>query len=74
MIISSIKLETSHFLANMLALTKILNIPIKEAKKIAKLEPGIKHNVSIRIPNSVSIDKLSNELKQFEITITITNQ
>lgn len=70
----AIKLGTPHFLANMLALTKILNLSIKQAKELAKLEPGIEHKVQVKFNSNLSSDKLLEELDEYEITIKITNQ
>lgn len=70
----AIKLGTSHFLANMLALTKILHLPIKQAKELAKLEPGIEHKVQVEFNSDLSSDELLEELDEYEITVKITNQ
>lgn len=74
--LTSVTLHTSHFLANLLALKKILGMPMQLAKTTAKSKPG---ELTYLVPyfiitSDLSTDKLKAQLEEYEIEITIINQ
>lgn len=74
--LTSVTLHTSHFLANLLALKKILGMPIDIAKPIAKSKPSEPINLVpyFQITSKLSTDDLKAELDEYEIEITVINQ
>lgn len=67
--------NTEHYLANLLAITKILGIPLADAKSICKkCKPGQRIAVTKPIPivSKLNTDKLFDALDEYEITISIT--
>lgn len=72
--LTEIKFANDHFLANLLAVNKIIGIPINEAKKLCKNKPGetIKLNPPINIISKLTTDKLFDALDEYEIVISIS--
>lgn len=74
--ITSIKFNTTHFLANMLAVTKILSIPMSTARTLCKNPPDewidIVPNVELKSKNT--LDEIITELDEYEIEIKTINK
>lgn len=67
--------NTEHYLANMLAITKLLGVPLQDAKHICKkCTPGKRIALDKPIPiiSKLNTDKLFDALDEYEITISIT--
>lgn len=67
--------STEHYLANLLAITKLLGIPLGDAKEICrKCKPGVKLAFTKPVPivSELNTDKLFDALDEYEITISIT--
>lgn len=74
MFVTAIKFNTAHYLANLLAMTKIIGIPLKKAKIICKNKPGEwieidKHQLISKYP----MDNILTELDEYEIEIKTIN-
>lgn len=74
--LSEITLGTDHYLANLLALRKILGIPLSEAKIICKTKPDKTLHLYpfVRIISDDITDNIIDALEEYEITIRIINQ
>lgn len=72
--LTEIKFMNSHFLANLLAVNKIIGIPINDAKKLCKNKPGetITVNPPLLITSKFTTDKLFECLEEYEIIISIS--
>lgn len=72
----SITFNTDHYLANLLATTKILKIPLSKARTLCKNKPGVQvtFTTPIEIISNLSTDSILEELDEYEITVKITNQ
>lgn len=73
--VTAIKFNTTHYLANLLAMTKIIGIPLKKARTICKEKPGEwieidKHQLISKYP----MDNILAELDEYEIEIRTLNQ
>lgn len=73
--VTAIKFNTTHYLANLLAMTKIIGIPLKKARIICKNKPGEwieinKHQLISKYP----MDNILTELDEYEIEIKTLNQ
>lgn len=73
--VTAIKFNTTHYLANLLAMTKIIGIPLKKARIICKNKPGEwieinKHQLISKYP----MDNILAELDEYEIEIRTLNQ
>lgn len=75
-LVTSVTVYTDHFLANLLALTKILGWPIKTAKPLAKASPGIRIDLhpGLYVYSELSTDKIKEQLSEYEIKVTLINQ
>lgn len=58
--LTEIKFGTDHYLANLLACTKILGIPLSKARTLCKSHPDM------------NIDAIHAELDEYTITVKIT--
>lgn len=69
----SIKFGTDHYLANLLACTKILGIHLKEARSLCKQKPDIAVKLSppLNIVSKYTTDEILQELEEYEITVSI---
>lgn len=69
-------LHTGHLYANMLALNKILGMPISVAKAIARSKPSeeIQFVPYLEINSNLSTDEIKKELEEYEIEIKVINQ
>lgn len=74
--ITSIVLHTGHLYANLLALCKILGMPLSIAKPLAKAKPSeeIKLCPYFEIKSKLSTDDIKAALDEYEIEITVINQ
>lgn len=74
--LSEITFGTDHYLANLLALRKILGIPLKEAKIICKNKCGIPLYLYpfVKIRSENTTDEIKEDLIEYEITIKVINQ
>lgn len=74
--ITSMILHTGHLYANMLALNKILGMPISVAKAIArsKLSEEVQLCPYFEIQSKSSTDDIKAELDEYEIEIKVINQ
>ena len=72
--LTEIKFGTDHYLANLLACTKILGIPLSKARALCKSHPDMKIKVDppLQIISKLSTDDIHTELDEYTITITIT--
>ena len=73
--VTAIKFNTTHYLANLLVMTKIIGIPLKKARTICKEKPGEwieidKHQLISKYP----MDNILAELDEYEIEIRTLNQ
>ena len=73
--VTAIKFNATHHLANLLAMTKIIGIPLKKARIICKNKPGEwieidKHQLISKHP----MDNILAELDEYEIEIKTLNQ
>ena len=73
--ITSIKFNTTHFLANMLAVTKILSIPMNIAKTLCKNPPDEWIDIVpyIELKSKYPLDETIAELDEYEIEIKTIN-
>lgn len=74
--LAEITFGTDHYLANLLALRKLLNIPLAEAKLICKSKPGeLVHLFPfVKFESKLSTDELIEELEEYDIKIKVINQ
>lgn len=76
--VTAIKYSTSHYLANLLATTKILNFPMKEARVMCKIKPNewIEIVPYHELKSKHPLDTILADLEEYEIEIktTVTNQ
>lgn len=74
-LITSIKFNTTHYLANMLAITKILNIPISIARTLCKNKPNDWIDIVpyIELKSKYTLDEIIAELDEYEIEIKTIN-
>lgn len=72
--LTEIKFGTDHYLANLLACTKILGIPLSKARTLCKSHPdmNIKVDPPLQIISKLSTDDIHTELDEYTITVTIT--
>ncbi len=72
--LTEIRFNNDHYLANLLATTKLLGITLKQAKKLCKAVPGkrVEVNPSIEIISKLNTDKLFEKLEEYEIEISIS--
>lgn len=72
--LTEIKFNNDHYLANLLATTKILGILLGQAKKLCKAVPGkrVEVNPPIEIISKLNTDKLFEELEEYEIEVSIS--
>lgn len=72
--LTEIKFGTDHYLANLLACTKILGIPLSKARTLCKSHPHMKIKVDppLQIISKLSTDDIHTELDEYTITVTIT--
>lgn len=72
--LTEIKFGTDHYLANLLACTKILGIPLSKARTLCKSNPDMKIKVDppLQIISKLSTDDIHTELDEYTITVTIT--
>lgn len=72
-LVTSVTVHTNHFLANLLALTKVLGWPIKTAKPLAKASPGIRIDLhpGLYVYSKLSTDEIKEQLSEYEIEINI---
>lgn len=72
--LTEIKFTNDHFLANLLAVNKIIGIPIVDAKKLCKKKPGetIEVNPPLPITSNLTTDELFQYLEEYEIIISIS--
>lgn len=75
-ILTAIVFNTEHYLANLLALTKVLNINLTEARKLVKGKIGetITLTNPLVICSKYTTDQIYEELEKDEIKVTIINQ
>lgn len=74
--ITSMILHTGYLYANMLALNKILGMPISVAKAIARSKPSeeVQFCPYFEIQSKSSTDDIKAELDEYEIEIKVINQ
>lgn len=74
--LAEITFSTDHYLANLLALRKILSIPLSEAKIICKTKPDKTLHLYpfVRIISDLTTDNIIAELEEYEIKVRIINQ
>jgi hypothetical protein len=72
--LKSITLNTEHFLANLLALTKILGFTLAEAKPICRMKAGDKLDFCPYVLIKSSMDYMLAQLEEYEIKVEIINQ
>ena len=62
--LTEIKFSNDHYLANLLATTKVLGISLERAKKLCRTVPGkrVEVNPPIEIISKLNTDKLFEEL------------
>lgn len=72
-ICSAIYIGTEHFLANLLALNKVLGFKLSEAKPLCKktIAEWIQLNEPVQIKSKLSTDDLICELEKYQIKIKI---
>lgn len=73
--VTAVKFNTTHYLANLFAMTKIIGIPLKKARIVCKNKPGEwieidKHQLISEYP----MDNILAELDEYEIEIRTLNQ
>lgn len=71
--ITEIKFGTDHYLANLLACTKILGIPLSKARTLCKSHPDMNIKVDLPIISKLPTDAIHAELDEYTITVKITN-
>ena len=73
--ITEIKFGTDHYLANLLACTKILGIPLSKERTLCKSHPDmyIKVDPQLAIISKLPTDAIHAELDEYTITVKITN-
>lgn len=72
--VTAIKLNTSHYFANLLALHKILGMSLSKAKIICKHPPGEWVNIEEhQLISKHCLDDILTELDEYEINIEIKN-
>lgn len=74
--LSEITFGTDHYLANLLALRKVLGISLSEAKIICKTKPDKTLHLCpfVRIVSDDITDNIIAALEEYEIKIRIINQ
>lgn len=74
--LTAIKFNTTHYLANMLAVTKILGIPMNIARTLCKNKPNdwIKIVPYFELKSKHTLDEILTELDEYEIEIKTLNQ
>lgn len=72
--LTEIKFSNDHYLANLLATTKVLGISLERAKKLCRTVPGkrVEVNPPIEIISKSNTDKLFEELEEYEIEVSIS--
>lgn len=72
--LTEIKFSNDHYLANLLATTKVLGISLERAKKLCRTVPGkrVEVNPPIEIISKLNTDKLFEELEEYEIEVSIS--
>lgn len=72
--LTEIKFGNDHYLANLLATTKILGISLERAKKLCKTVPGkrVEVNPPVEIISKSNTDKLFEQLEEYEIEVSIS--
>lgn len=70
--VAAIYFGTPHLLANLLALKKILGIPVSKGRELCKLPVGETHTLSnVEIDSNLDIDDICDQLSEYEIKICI---
>lgn len=71
--LTEIMFNNDYYLANLLATTKILGIPLGQAKKLCKTVPCkmVEVNPPIEIISKLNTDKLFEKLEEYEIVVSI---
>lgn len=74
--LTAIKFNTTHYLANMLAVTKILGISMNIARTLCKNKPNdwIEIVPYFELKNKHTLDEILTELDEYEIEIKTLNQ
>lgn len=74
--LTAIKFNTTHYLANMLAVTKILGIPMNIARTLCKNKPNdwIEIVPYFELKSKHTLDEILTELDEYEIEIKTLNQ
>lgn len=74
--VTAIKFNTTHFLANMLAVNKILNIPISITRTLCKNKPNewIELVPYHELKSKYTLDETIAQLDEYEIEIKTLNQ
>lgn len=72
--LTEIKFSNDHYLANLLATTKVLGISLERAKKLCRTVPGkrVEVNPPIEIISKLNTDKLFEKLEEYEIEVSIS--
>ena len=72
--LTEIKFGTDHYLANLLACTKILGIPLSKARTLCKSPPDMNIKVDPPLPiiSKLPTDAIHAELDEYTITVKIT--
>lgn len=70
-----ITIHTEHYLANLLALRKILGFTLTESKEVVKMGTGksLLLTKPIKINSDLSTDEIHQELDEYQIQVKITN-
>lgn len=71
--LTEIEFKNSHYLANLLAVTKYLGLNLADAKKLCK-HPDIKIAVNppLEIKSNLDTDEIFDRLDEYNIVISIT--
>lgn len=74
--VSEITIHTEHFLANLLALRKILGFTLADAKKVINSSSGSSLTLEelIEVNSELTTDEIHTELEEYQIQVTIINQ
>lgn len=74
--LKSITFNTEHFLANVMAINKILGIRLADTKFIKRLNPGDKYEFTplMELQSKYSTDDIISQLDEYEIIVEIINQ
>ena len=75
-LVTAIKFNTTHYLANLLATRKILNIPISTARTLCKNKPNewIEFVSYHELKSKYTLDEIIAQLDEYEIEIKTLNQ